>query len=380
MAHFPIEPLDRFHGASASIKRPREVTHFSYDDSRTYRADDSGINYYAPPQIGSDLKAGFDTFHQYEEISDPHLDSLLRALAARERTQGTTEDADIVTWRGMMTKIMTAPCDNFAEFAMRATRLGSTIYLEEDFAQRAVQRAAEASRPAPPGRNAHGPSHQMMTYWGYKFETLCLLPQPPDAVSPEALAARTTARVSNYAQHCSVVRTSFGPHSLLLGGEVDGLRARKPPDDASAPTPWIELKTAEELPPRPAHRDILRFERKLLKFWAQSFLLGVPTVIVGWRSKQGILTGVQELETSRIPGMVRRGTKCWDGNVCINFATEFLGWLKGVVADEGVVYEVKLRKKGGSVEVVRVAAGGGNDIVSQEFREWREELQRKKEG
>jgi RAI1 like PD-(D/E)XK nuclease len=68
----------------------------------------------------------------------------------------------------------------------------------------------------------------------------------------------------------------------------------------------------------------VKFERKLLKFWAQSFLLGVPKIIVGFRTGNGILTRLDELETQAIPEMVKRGTQLWDGNVCINFAAGFL--------------------------------------------------------
>jgi RAT1-interacting protein len=114
---------------------------------------------------------------------------------------------------------------------------------------------------------------------------------------------------------------------------------------------------------------MLRFERKLLKFWAQSFLLGVPKIIVGFRSKAGILRGCQTFNTHELPGMVRRGTHCWDGNVCINFATAFLAWLKEVMKEEGV-WSVWLRKKSGVVEVRRVGDGVGG-IVSEEFLRWR---------
>lgn len=104
---FPIQPLNRFQGASASIKRPREVAHFSYDDNHEYRDDDSSINYYVPPPIGADLKEGFDTFRHYEDQEDPHLDSLLRALIHKEGkdNDGAEIKADFVTWRGMMTKV-----------------------------------------------------------------------------------------------------------------------------------------------------------------------------------------------------------------------------------------------------------------------------------
>ncbi|KAF9733954.1 hypothetical protein PMIN06_011101 [Paraphaeosphaeria minitans] len=374
-ARFDIQPVNQFRGASASIKRPQEVVHFSYDDDHQYKEDESGINYYCPPQLGADLKAGYNTFRNHEEKTDPHLDSLLRAVMSKEKKTGKKEEADFVTWRGMMTKIMTAPFDMFAEFSMFATLHDGAIYIEEDFPARAAQQIQEAARPPPKWQDPSMPDHKMMTYWGYKFETLSLLSTPPPETPRETIDARPRAPVSNYAQHCSIVRTGFGSQTLLLGGEVDGLSAPKP-SSPSEPIPWIELKTAESLPPNPSNRDILKFERKLLKFWAQSFLLGVPKIIIGWRSKMGILTGVQELETNKIPGMVRRGTQCWDGNSCINFAAAFLGWLRSVVKEEGKVYRLKLEKKAGFVEVreVRDAAGG---IVSKEFKEWRTELEQR---
>ncbi|EUC39731.1 hypothetical protein COCMIDRAFT_10236 [Bipolaris oryzae ATCC 44560] len=366
---FPIQPLNRFRGASATIKRPREIAHFSYDDDHVYQADESGINYYVHPPMGVDLKEGFDTFKHYEDKVDPHLDSLLRALMDNETGKGQPK-ADFMTWRGMMTKIMTAPFDNFAEFGMFATLHDGTIYIEEDFPSRAAERAAEAVRPPPRHQHANQQPREMMTYWGYKFEKLTLIPTLPSETPREEIERHQRGVVSNHAQHCSIVHASFGPHSLVLGGEVDGLLAPKP-SDPEQHIQWVELKTSEELPPPhlQQHRDILKFERKLLKFWAQSFLLGVPRITVGFRSKNGILRSLQTFNTHEIPGMVRRGTGCWDGNVCINFATEFLAWLKSVVRDEGV-YSVQLRKKSGVVEVRRLADGTGQ-IVSEEFKKWK---------
>lgn len=44
------------------------------------------------------------------------------------------------------------------------------------------------------------------------------------------------------------------------------------PDAPGAPINWVELKTSAEIR---SDRDMDNFERKLLKFWIQSFLLGV---------------------------------------------------------------------------------------------------------
>jgi len=70
---------------------------------------------------------------------------------------------------------------------------------------------------------------------------------------------------------------------------------------------------------------MINFERKLLKFWIQSFLLGVPKIIVGFRTQDGFLKRIEELDTASIPGTVKRAGKgTWDGNMCINFTAVFL--------------------------------------------------------
>ena len=70
---------------------------------------------------------------------------------------------------------------------------------------------------------------------------------------------------------------------------------------------------------------MIKYERKLLKFWAQSFLLGVPKIIVGFRDQDGICHSLEELDTASIPGKVLNvGRRTWDGNTCINFTGAFL--------------------------------------------------------
>jgi RAT1-interacting protein len=93
------------------------------------------------------------------------------------------------------------------------------------------------------------------------------------------------------------------------------------PDDPNQPINWVELKTSEEIQ---SDNDLRKFERKLLKFWVQSFLLGVPKIIVGFRSKAGMLLRLEEIATQSIPGNVKRRGGSWDGNTCVNFAAAFL--------------------------------------------------------
>ena len=88
-----------------SLTARQEIACFSYDDAHQFHMDDRSLRYYYPPTIGADLSRGFDTFHQLDDTADDHLDSLLRTIVDLEMKTGSKCEADIVTWRGMMTKV-----------------------------------------------------------------------------------------------------------------------------------------------------------------------------------------------------------------------------------------------------------------------------------
>jgi RAT1-interacting protein len=83
----------------------QEIACFSYDDKHQFRLDDSSIRYYWPPDLGADLCRGFDTFEKLDDTADDHLDSLLKTIIAHEQELGKPVEADVITWRGMMTKV-----------------------------------------------------------------------------------------------------------------------------------------------------------------------------------------------------------------------------------------------------------------------------------
>jgi RAT1-interacting protein len=83
----------------------QEIACFSYDEKHQFRLDDSSIRYYWPPTLGADLSRGFDTFEKLDDTADDHLDSLLKTIIAHEQELEKPVEADLITWRGMMTKV-----------------------------------------------------------------------------------------------------------------------------------------------------------------------------------------------------------------------------------------------------------------------------------
>ena len=112
----------------------------------------------------------------------------------------------------------------------------------------------------------------------------------------------------------------------------------------------------------------------MLKFWAQSFLLGVPKIVIGYRTRDGFLRDLEELDTQRIPAMVQQhGLFRWNGNVCINSAGAFLELLKRVISSEGV-WRIRRTRGKSQIEIFKVQEGGTGDIIKPSFIAWREEL------
>ncbi|KAI1310036.1 RAI1 like PD-XK nuclease-domain-containing protein [Xylaria venustula] len=364
---FDIQPIGRFNGQSEAVKRPKEIACFSYDEKHELHIDDSSLQWYYPARLGADLSKGFDKFDKHDESIDEHLDSLLETIIAHEKEEGKKIDAHVVTWRGMMTKIMSAPFEHRDGFEMNATLYQDCIFIEDDYESKQLSKEQQNKQQ----RNRRGQfPPEVMTYWGYKFEALSCLPRPWGEVSREYIEKRDEHVVSNKAQYCSVVRTGIGKTVLCLGGEVDAIWDSKPPQKG-APINWVELKTSAEIHD---DRGMQNFERKLMKFWIQSFLLGVPKIIVGFRSQGGILTKLEEIQTASIPATAaKRGVRSWDANMCINFASAFLDWLRNTINDEGV-WKIRRRAGSSTIEVFRVEEAGHGNVLTDNFINWRIKL------
>ncbi|GAB7347934.1 hypothetical protein MBLNU459_g5448t1 [Dothideomycetes sp. NU459] len=366
MQTFQLGPVQRFAGANTKIKKPTEIAYFSYDNNHVLLPfSDVSLRYYYPPIFSTgyedndkfpiDLSRGYDTFRKRSDAPDEHLDGLLDTLIEAEKREGRKTEIDLITWRGMMTK---------ASSSSRTTFRG-TIFVEENHAHKVASNAERQVRWSRPG----GPPQDMAMYWGYKFETLSLLEKPWCEVSRDEIEAREDEVVDNYAQYCSICKTGIGSTTMIIGGEVDVLGYK--PDNPDEPARWIELKTSK----LPAHdRDMQILDKKLLKFWAQSFLLGVPRIVIGYRSKAGHLLRLEELETQKIPSKVRQvGRFKWDGNICINFTGAFLEFLKQTIVGDGV-WRIRRAANNPDIEVFRVQETGTGEILKQSFIDWRTQL------
>ncbi|KAI9291298.1 RAI1-domain-containing protein [Neoconidiobolus thromboides FSU 785] len=204
-----------------------------------------------------------------------------------------------------MTRILIAPYQNRESMKLEIIKLNNIIYIndikvkEQDISER----------------------NKMFCFYGYKFETLSTIPKLTNDKEEleKMLKERSNEIVDNHIESASVFETKLGEHSLLMGAEVDCI------DDTNRNS-YVELKTSRIIE---NEKQQFSFERyKLLKFWAQSYLAGIPKIVIGFRDDNGMLKQIKTLNTLEIPNMVKGKRSEWDPNVCLCFANGFFNWLK----------------------------------------------------
>uniref|UniRef100_UPI00358E16F7 decapping and exoribonuclease protein n=1 Tax=Myxine glutinosa TaxID=7769 RepID=UPI00358E16F7 len=363
----PTAP-EGYTGACPNYRQPAELGCFSLDAQRTFHDDGRLLRHFAPPRggddpretpgaetnggagaaTGADCRTGDPAIggrsrgwqgpidldvdwsvpgayiqmdHQRPERLD-HIVSWLSRHWSRFALPGQAAslplpslNTDFVTWRGHLTKVLGTPYERRDGWQLAATLFRGTRYLSE------VE--TEAARRE---RETRSLRQQQMCYWGYKFEQYMTADRPggePDVSRP----------VNTNEGFCSVVRTRLAGHSLVFAGEVDCRAGERPP-----PSSYVELKTSREVVTPGQRFTLHRF--KLIKWWAQSFLIGVPRIVVGFRDDSGLVHHLQTYETLKIPKMVASEEKMWNAAVSLNFCEAFLSFLKEVVTrdDPKVVY------------------------------------------
>ncbi|KAF9036219.1 RAI1 like PD-XK nuclease-domain-containing protein [Panaeolus papilionaceus] len=299
------------------FQQPNQLVSFSYTPEHVQEFTDSALRYFVDPPIGAKLGYGYDRWIETQE-SRGRIDSLLGAVS-KVRKGGTLPEIGLVSWRGVMTKILIAPYENRDSWELNVMHVNGTLYLEEHASD---ERLAEKSNMTPRQR--------LQTYYGYAFESYCTSEEPTRRSEVQRLGGGVPpgwgGDVNNNVQWCSVVRAKLGDTRMIIGGEVDCVRGKY----TGQPDTFVELKTSMAIR---GERDESNFERKLLKFYFQSFLLGVPEIVVGFRTPAGVVTTVQTFKTIQLPRMVRGKANAWDPLVCLDWGYEFLTFLKGVVRD-----------------------------------------------
>lgn len=135
--------------------------------------------------------------------------------------------------------------------------------------------------------------HRNFQSWGFKFEKYLLThdpKNPPDPLQP----------VNECEEFNCVFTTRLNNKKILFGGEVDGCYSDQ---KLAEPLPldclkFIELKTSKTVSNVHQRRTLEKY--KFLRWWCQSFLVGIEDILCAFRNDNGIVESLKEYKVSEI--------------------------------------------------------------------------------
>ncbi|PNW80989.1 hypothetical protein CHLRE_07g338400v5 [Chlamydomonas reinhardtii] len=259
---------------------------------RTLRPDvDTGL-------AGADLNVGYP--EAWVRKSDPDDAVPVEVIVYGAQYGGVPMDrTSVVTFRNNLNKLLLTPLQPKDPWVIDAVWCGSCLYLD------IVKR---------PGQQQHTPGTDpdRFTYYGYKFE----------ALATEAPDQQSGGVVDSTGEFAIMVQMRLGRHCVTMAAETDAWDPPPPglavPEDGSADyVGYVELKTFVIPLGERAHERLLR--DKYPRWWLQSYLAGVPTLVLGGRDRGGVITEVSRLPVTRLPAMAAEAGVPFDAARMLRF-------------------------------------------------------------
>lgn len=311
------------------FRQPTEVGSFSLDEQRIFHHNRSQLKNYHPPRnvecCQFDLNHGYSQMIKKDESVKEKIDNMLKWIMENKdrftiKKDKTIDDStldffkglstDFVCWRGLLTRLMCLPYENKEDLMLGVIKFRGTYFLCEFETEAKKRQKIETT-----------PRQEAMCAWGFKFEQYVTA-----GVSEEQ--PNTSCPVNLNPEFGSVVRTRLENHSLVYGAEVD---CKDPL--IKERIKYIELKTSRLIETQRQHENFCKF--KLLKWWAQSFLIGIQEVVCGFRDDQGVVKCLQSYQVSQMPVEAKETLRYpWKPNVCFNFLRSFFDFIKANVTEE----------------------------------------------
>ncbi|TIB71560.1 RAI1-domain-containing protein [Wallemia mellicola] len=278
------------------LSYPLQLHTYSINSNRSILYNNESLNFYNKPAIGADLKNGYQNALFYDKIE--HLDQLLFVI---DNLHLDWFRYGVVTFRGLLTKLATVLYNYQDSWSMNAMLIGNTVFL------------SDSDPPAAP-KNEH---HRMSMYSGYAFEHYCTSDDPD-------------VRVNTAVQWATINKLRIGSTRILTAGEVDCVDDIPRDRDTYKPSQskYVELKTSMQIRNQNQQDN---FDKKLLKFYFQSYLLGVPKIIVGFKNRDGILVDLKEYSTLDLPQQVKGSAYEWNPKNCTSMAAMLLEFITSTI-------------------------------------------------
>jgi len=287
------------------FRKPNIIGDFSIDGERIFCPDRSQLQLLKSVKgpVQFNLQAGFKDRKKKLMVSEG-LDSMLKWILHNRSKFKTSEgnlSTDFICFRGLLRLILNTPYEQRDPWVMRITKWRGTIYILQVETETEKERKLNLTE-----------RDEQFQYWGYKFEQYMTRTKDVDSSS-----------VNENEEFCCMFRSRIGEFSVMYGAEMDGYKSDSVEDIKELkPAGFVEFKTSRIIENHRQDKNFRKF--KLIKWWAQSFLVGIEEIQCGWRDDKGIVSEVEHFPLNSIPKMAVD----WKPNVCANFLLAFMFSLK----------------------------------------------------
>lgn len=346
---------------NVSFGNYRKMGHYSLmnnkvSGTREVVFDDSNLSYLVKIPSGNfDIKLNDGPYtyglFNWGAPSNEKLDELLRYFIEKKRlkealfSHTSLRSFDFITFRGVLTRIMTSPYLH-DEWMVGACLYQGTIYLCPYYQDEEIESMESINRRGNYFivqtmrfsylfiQNFLFAVHELVkdtkttknlySFMGYRFEQLMT------SSRPNQQSFNLDPFKQTFTEYSLLVNTQIGPRShkynLLYAAEIDALDEGKRREDQSSLHNFVEIKTTPEIKSIMHFRSMKKY--KMIKWWAQCFLVNIPKLVVGYRNDENHCTKIETMRTDEIPNNC---SQLWSKAKCIDFLYTFLDFVHKTV-------------------------------------------------
>ncbi|XP_045583872.2 decapping and exoribonuclease protein isoform X1 [Procambarus clarkii] len=329
---FKVHRPQIYRGAAPLVGQGQILGGYSVDEDRNFGHDRTMLKFLDRkylPEDGEDMKVNMDLNRAAEKAclysgsSEQNFHNFLQWILNNKKLlmpdpNTPRLDVDFIGVRNNLSIIMKTPYNYKEAWTLYATEFNGTVYMMR-------QQKLEADSFAQP----KGGLLENFQVWGHKFEQYMSGGDPDDGVQ-----ANEEYRVA--------MKLMVDQTSLLFAPEVDCADPYLYEEDFKDLSSFVLVKCCRELKEPHKLKNHKRF--KLLQWWIENKLSGIPRIVVGYRNDDGVVHTLQHLKTDDLPE-ISEGE--WEPDVCVNFLVKFLAFVKSKVAEEPqAMYKFEREEKG----------------------------------
>ena len=305
----PVKKPHNYRGTTTRNLRAREVGRFNDldpDQPMTVWSVDSGDDIpiscripllEVPAQLPLSLTISLD------DLSDPWatIPTVDRILRWAEAVSYDMSGVDLVMGRSLMKKLCQTPYNRKDPWKAKIYRYRNTICMESD-------------------DERFNDDNSSFANWGKVFEDVM---KTGGRRTPGYRCEDVDVRMPRL--------VSLGPLKILTNSRISCQLSENRVDK---PQSYVELKTTGVIT---TEKNEMSFKRyKCRNIWAHCALLGIETVYIGYRTRDGEL---QKIQRFSMEDLEREGEQWWSSEVMLSFLKNLLTWVKSETA-EGVTYSL----------------------------------------